>query len=133
MALDLSAQRARIAKPKSKETWSGVEVVDYFAKCFDVPKHGPWGYSAWLRRVKETQLTIHQAKQLVQIMEERAAWLATKGEKLQKGQWMFNRFRKEIKVMGVDKFISAKSPFGNSRMGGTSKQVSAHGDEYHGL
>jgi hypothetical protein len=101
---------ALAAPPKTKQTWSGVEVVDHFKAFFDIPETGPWGYPAWLRHIKANSVTIHQAKQLTRIMSEREAWLLkNKGEQLHRGKWMFNRFRKEIKEMGVDKFISANS------------------------
>ena len=97
-------------KPKSKCTWEGPEVVDYFKTYFDVPEAGPWGYSAWLRRVKQYRVTIHHAKKLVAIMLAKEKWLhEAKGEKLERGKWMFNRFKTDIKEQGVDRFISANS------------------------
>lgn len=98
------------AKPTTKQTWEGVEVVDYFKTHFDIPESGPWGYSSWLRRVKQHHITMHHAKKLVAIMLAKEVWLlAARGEKLERGKWMFNRFKVEIKEKGVDRFISANS------------------------
>lgn len=97
-------------REQSKQTWSGVEVVDYFKTQFDIPDDGPFGYTAWLRRVKNASLSLVQAQKLISIMKDKEAWLEReKGEKLHRGKWVFNRFRYEIKEMGVDKYISSQS------------------------
>lgn len=95
---------------RTSQTWSGVEVVDYFKTQFDIPDTGPFGYTSWLRRVKNASLSLEQAKKLVDIMKGKEAWLEReKGEKLHRGKWVFNRFRYEIKEMGVDKYIASQS------------------------
>lgn len=104
VGLDMS----RFQVAKSKETWEGVQIVDYFATQFEIPATGHYGYTSWLRRVKG--MNLHQAKRLVEIMEDTEQWLLkTKGEKMHRGKWMFNRFRYEIKEKGVDKYIASKS------------------------
>lgn len=102
----------RFTKPttKAKQTWSGVEVVDYLQTQFDIPILGPFGYSSWLRRVKTASISLHHAQKLIGIMVEREKWLQKeKGEKLHRGKWMFNQFRHDIKTLGIDKFISKNS------------------------
>lgn len=90
----------------SNQTWPGVEVVDYFRQHFDIPEKGPWGYAAYLRRIKELNINIDHARRLVMIMKKREAWLLrVKKEKLHRGKWMFNRFIKEIKEQGIERFI----------------------------
>lgn len=107
MALDLS--HIELKKPQTKQTWSGVEVVDYLATLFDIPKSGPYGYSSWLRRVKNANLSLFQAQKVASIMRERESWLKSKGETLHRGKWWFNRFRYDFKDMGVDSWISKNS------------------------
>jgi len=103
---------SRFQKPAKpvKQTWSGVEVADYFKQYFDIPDTGAFGYSSWLRRIKKEKVSLDQAKRIIEIMLGVEAWLLKdKGEKLHRGKWMFNRFRFEIKEKGVDKFIASKS------------------------
>lgn len=108
--MDFSHLPKMEVKKKTKQTWYGVEVVDYFRTQFDIPEDGAYGYSAWLQKVKNASVSIVQAKKLVEIMKGKERWLRdTKGEELHRGKWMFNRFRYEIKEKGVDKYISSQS------------------------
>lgn len=94
-------------KKKTAQTWSGVEVVDYFKTLFDIPDNGAYGYSSWLRRVKNASMSLEQAKQVAEIMKARERWVKqTTGEAMHRGRWMFNRFRYDFREMSVDKFIS---------------------------
>lgn len=109
MALDFSHIHQRINTP-TKQTWSGVEVVDYLKTQFEIPDDGAFGYTSWLRRVKKVEMSLEQAKRVVEIMKSREKWLMKeKGEKLHRGKWMFNRFRYDFKEMTIDKFISKNS------------------------
>lgn len=105
IVLDMS----RYTTPKSKQTWSGVDVADYFKKYFDIPNTGAFGYSSWLRRIKIAGVKQYHAEKLVMIMQNREKWLKeTKNETMHRGKWMFNRFRFEIKEVGIDKYISSQ-------------------------
>lgn len=107
--LDFSHIQANLQK-KSKQTWQGVEVVDYFKRYLDIPDKGKFGYTYWLRLVKDNGVTIYHAPKLMEIMLKREDWLLKeKKEKLPREKWLFNRFRYDIKEKGVDKFISSNS------------------------
>lgn len=110
MGLSFAHLEERLANPTKSQNWEGVEVVDHFKKYFDVPVQGPWGYAAWLRRIKSHKITMYHAKRLIDIMLEREHWLRTNKQiELHRGKWMFNRFREDIKTMGIDRFISHNS------------------------
>lgn len=98
----------RYSQPTTKASWSGVEVVDYLKTLFDIPNTGPYGYTAWLRRVKNASISLEQAKKVVDIMYSRERWVQSKGGSLHRGKWMMNRF-KEFKEISVDKWISKNS------------------------
>ena len=101
---------SRFEKPvKVKQTWEGVDVVDFFKEYFDISDKGAFGYSSWLKRVKDAKVKMYHAKELVKIMENTEQWLKkSKGETMHRGKWMFNRFRYDIKEKGIDKYISSK-------------------------
>ena len=106
----LSFDFSRFETPTTKATWSGVEVADYFKKYFEIADSGAFGYSSWLRRIKKENVNKYQAEKLIEIMLGVEKWLKTsEGEDLERGKWMFNRFRYEIKQKGIDKYISSKS------------------------
>lgn len=101
---------SRYSTPKSKATWSGVEVVDYFKKYFEIEDKGAFGYSSWLRRVKQEDINQYHAEKLIEIMLGVEKWLKdSQDKKLERGKWMFNRFRYEIREKGVDRYIASKS------------------------
>ncbi len=93
---------------KSKATWEGVEVVEYFQKYIDIPEKGRYGKTFWYRKIKDCKITMYHAQKIVDIMQQRKKWLKGKGEELHCGKWMTNRFV-EIRKVGIDKFISKNS------------------------
>lgn len=99
----------RFQKPTTKATWEGVEVVEYFQKYFDIPEKGAFGKTFYYRKIKELGITMYHAQKIIEIMQSRRRYIKqTTGEDMHCGKWLVNRF-KEMKEIGVDRFISKNS------------------------
>ena len=108
MSMDKFAH-IQLKKKKTKQTNKWVEVVDLFKTLFEILDKGAYGYSSWLKRVKVAEMTLYQAEKVAAIMVSDEAYiLKTKGEKMHRGKWMFNRFRYEFKKRGVDGYLSSR-------------------------
>lgn len=93
----------------TKATNKWAEAVDYLKLHITIPDKGRYGYSFHLGKCKACKIELHQARKIVKIMLDVETWLKREHKsKLDRGRWLTNRY-KEIKEMGVDRFISSKS------------------------
>ena len=98
--------KKQLNHPK-KCTWEGVEIVDMLAKQFHIPAKGAYGYTHWLRLVKDSNINLYQAEKVISIMERREKWLYSNYQKhLQRDKWWFNRLNRDFKKKSIDHWIA---------------------------